>query len=66
MSIPEFEFSTVACRDKRVNNCPQVATNVVGVVAVRDSERPNEVVTMSPEGWTDLIRAESQRLGLAS
>jgi hypothetical protein len=51
-AIPEFEFvSAAACRDPKVNNCPEVATNVSGVVAFRDSERPATVVTMTPEAW---------------
>ncbi|GAA1283741.1 MULTISPECIES: DUF397 domain-containing protein [Streptomyces violaceusniger group] len=56
-----FEFvSTAACRDKKVNNCPQVALNVPGVVAVRDSERPDAIVTMTPAAWrqlTDAVKA---------
>ncbi|MGW7411671.1 DUF397 domain-containing protein [Streptomyces sp. NPDC054863] len=57
-SVPEFEFSAAAaCRDARVDNCPQVATNVPGVVALRDSERPDTVVTMTPEQWVTLADA---------
>ncbi|MEU3048515.1 DUF397 domain-containing protein [Streptomyces sp. NPDC006984] len=60
---PEFEFvTTAACRDARVNNCPQVATNVPGIVALRDSDRPDVVVTFTaPSGRTCLppSRAES-------
>ncbi|MBL1098125.1 DUF397 domain-containing protein [Streptomyces coffeae] len=58
---PEFEFvSAAACRDKRVGNCPQAAVNVPGVVALRDSERPEAVVTMTVDAWatlTDAVKA---------
>ncbi|MEY9968768.1 hypothetical protein ABIA33_006855 [Streptacidiphilus sp. MAP12-16] len=55
---PSFEFvRTAHCRDRKVNNCPEVATNVPGVVALRDSERPATVVTMSPESWRTLVAA---------
>jgi hypothetical protein len=58
MDAPEFEFiGTQMCRDARVNNCPQVARNVPGVVALRDSERPDEIVTMSTDGWARLSAA---------
>ncbi|MYQ90739.1 DUF397 domain-containing protein [Streptomyces sp. SID4946] len=56
--IPEFEFvKTAACRDKRVGNCPEVALNVPGVVALRDSARPDTIVTMSAADWTALTLA---------
>lgn len=58
---PEFDFvSAAACRDPKVGNCPQVATNVPGVVALRDSERPDTIVTMTPDQWvtlTDAVKA---------
>ncbi|MEJ8647340.1 DUF397 domain-containing protein [Streptomyces sp. MS1.AVA.3] len=57
-TIPEFDFvSAAACRDKKVGNCPQVAVNVPGVVALRDSERPETIVTMTPGQWTTLADA---------
>ncbi|MFI5792322.1 DUF397 domain-containing protein [Streptomyces sp. NPDC051677] len=56
--IPEFEFfSAAACRDKKVGNCPQVAVNVPGTVALRDSERPDTIVTMTSEQWVTLTAA---------
>jgi hypothetical protein len=61
--LPEFEFlGMAACRPRppEVPNCPQVATNVPGVVAFRDSERPEIVVTMTPASWsafTDAVKA---------
>ncbi|MBT2530032.1 DUF397 domain-containing protein [Streptomyces sp. ISL-99] len=58
---PEFEFvSAAACRDARVDNCPQVALNMPGVVALRDSERPDTIVTMTVDQWatlTDAVKA---------
>lgn len=55
---PEFEFvSLAACRDNKVNNCPQVARNVPGVVALRDSERPDTIVTMTAGQWASLTDA---------
>ncbi|MCP9209268.1 DUF397 domain-containing protein [Streptomyces cucumeris] len=61
MAGPSFDFvSTAFCRDKKVGNCPQVALNVPGVVALRDSERPGEVVTMTTDAWrqlTDAVKA---------
>ncbi|MFG2848211.1 DUF397 domain-containing protein [Kitasatospora sp. NPDC048296] len=54
----EFEFVTVAaCQNTVRKACPQVAVNVSGVVAVRDSERPDEIVTMSPESWAAFTAA---------
>ncbi|KUH37396.1 MULTISPECIES: DUF397 domain-containing protein [Streptomyces] len=54
----EFQFVTAAaCRDARVNNCPEIALNVPGVVALRDSERPDTVVTMTPDQWATLTAA---------
>ncbi|WP_432086752.1 DUF397 domain-containing protein [Streptomyces sp. bgisy095] len=56
--LPEFEFvRTAACRDKRVGNCPEVAVNVPGVVALRDSNRPDMVVTYTAAEWADLTAA---------
>ncbi|WP_370217224.1 DUF397 domain-containing protein [Kitasatospora sp. GAS1066B] len=31
--------------------------NVPGVVALRDSDRPREIVTMTPAAWTDFVAA---------
>lgn len=57
-SVPEFEFAAAAaCRDARVDNCPQVAVNVPGIVALRDSERPDTIVTMTADQWTTLTDA---------
>ncbi|MFI7295327.1 DUF397 domain-containing protein [Streptomyces sp. NPDC050121] len=57
-TIPEFDFvSAAACRDKKVGNCPQVAVNVPGTVALRDSERPDTIVTMTAEQWVTLTAA---------
>ncbi|MFB7912531.1 DUF397 domain-containing protein [Streptomyces sp. NPDC056061] len=56
--LPEFEFAkTAACRDARVNNCPEVAINVPGIVALRDSDRPDTIVTMTAAQWADLTAA---------
>lgn len=59
MDAPDFEFVTAAaCRPRSgVNNCPQVARNVAGVVALRDSERPDIIVTMTEDGWAGLTAA---------
>ncbi|MFF1478792.1 DUF397 domain-containing protein [Streptomyces sp. NPDC058301] len=55
---PEFEFvRTVACRDAKVDNCPEVALNVPGEVALRDSVRPDTIVTMTAAQWVDLTAA---------
>ncbi|MBT2493303.1 DUF397 domain-containing protein [Streptomyces sp. ISL-96] len=55
---PEFEFvKAAACRDARVNNCPEVALNRPGVVALRDSQRPDTIVTMTPADWATLTAA---------
>ncbi|MFJ3901789.1 DUF397 domain-containing protein [Streptomyces sp. NPDC090025] len=57
-ALPEFEFvKTAACRDPKVNNCPEVATNVPGMVALRDSNRPDIVVTYTAAEWADLTAA---------
>ncbi|MFD4396038.1 DUF397 domain-containing protein [Kitasatospora sp. NPDC058478] len=34
-----------------------MATNISGVVALRDSERPGEVVTMTREAWAEFTDA---------
>jgi hypothetical protein len=55
---PAYEFvGMAACRDARVDNCPEVATNVPGVVAFRDSAAPDTVVLMAPESWALFTRA---------
>ncbi|UGY95222.1 DUF397 domain-containing protein [Streptomyces gobiensis] len=59
---PAFEFVGVsACRPRSgVNNCPEVATNVPGVVALRDTSAPETVVTMTAESWAlfaDAVKA---------
>ncbi|MFF5713113.1 DUF397 domain-containing protein [Streptomyces sp. NPDC012756] len=55
---PEFEFvKTEACRDPRVGNCPEVATNVLGVVALRDSANPLHVLELSTADWAVLSAA---------
>ncbi|MFD9688085.1 DUF397 domain-containing protein [Kitasatospora sp. NPDC059088] len=55
---PEFEFVTIAaCQNTVRKACPQVATNIPGVVALRDSERPGEVVTMTREAWAEFTSA---------
>jgi hypothetical protein len=61
---PEFEFVTIACRDKRIGNCPQVADNIPGVVAFRDSERPDEIATVTAEAWADMVKEQAIKLGL--
>ncbi|MFI1888990.1 DUF397 domain-containing protein [Streptomyces jumonjinensis] len=50
---PLFEFVGMsACRPRSgVPNCPEVAVNVPGVVAFRDSEEPGTVVAMTVESW---------------
>jgi hypothetical protein len=61
MEIPEFEFvSAAACREKKVNNCLEVALNVDGVVALRESEAPGVVVETTPEKWQTFVAAVRQ------
>ncbi len=46
--------------ERGVENCPEVATNIPGVVAFRDSNAPDTVVTMTAESWalfTDAVKA---------
>lgn len=57
-----FEFVGMsACRPRSgVENCPEVATNIPGVVAFRDSRDPETVVTMTAESWslfTEAVKA---------
>ncbi|MCX4818654.1 DUF397 domain-containing protein [Streptomyces sp. NBC_01142] len=43
-----------------MNNCPEVAINVPGIVALRDSKRPDTIVTMTAADWamlTDAVKA---------
>ncbi|MFI6444662.1 DUF397 domain-containing protein [Kitasatospora sp. NPDC050543] len=63
---PEFEFVTLACRDKRIGNCPQVADNIPGVVALRDSARPDEVVTFASADWVALVAETARGMGLTA
>lgn len=50
---PAFEFvGMTMCRPRSgVQNCPEVATNVPGKIAFRDSNAPETVVTMTSESW---------------
>ena len=53
---PEFQFvRAAACRDPKVGNCVEVATNVAGVVAIRESEQPGAVVMTTPEKWQTFL-----------
>ncbi|MDI3405743.1 DUF397 domain-containing protein [Streptomyces cavernicola] len=55
---PDFEFvSAAACRDKRVGNCMEVAVNVPGIVALRESVNPDLVIETTPEKWTAFVEA---------
>ncbi|MER7842946.1 DUF397 domain-containing protein [Kitasatospora sp. NPDC096077] len=55
---PDFEFvAMAACQNTVRKACPEVALNVPGVVALRDSERPGEVVTMTREAWVEFTSA---------
>ncbi|MEU4950753.1 DUF397 domain-containing protein [Streptomyces lavendulae] len=55
---PEFAFALpAACRDPKVNNCPEVATNVPGVVALRVSSEPDTIFTMPAADWETLVAA---------
>lgn len=59
---PAFEFVGMsACRPRSgVDNCPEMATNVPGIVAFRDSSAPDTVVTMTVESWalfTNAVKA---------
>ena len=59
----EYQFRGVAAcrpRPKQFPNCPEVAVNVPGVVAFRDSREPDIVVTMTKESWvlfTEAVKA---------
>jgi hypothetical protein len=58
VSKSKFEFVTAAaCHDKKVGNCVEVATNVPGVVALREGENPGTVVLTTPERWKVFITA---------
>ncbi len=59
-----FDFTTAFCRDPRANNCPQIAVNVTGTVAVRDSARPDQVVTFTVEDWQGFIAEQAESMGL--
>ncbi|MGW4426625.1 DUF397 domain-containing protein [Streptosporangium sp. NPDC004631] len=38
------------------NNCVEVATNIPGLVAVRDSKNPSgPALTFSPAAWSDFL-----------
>ncbi|MCF2529819.1 DUF397 domain-containing protein [Yinghuangia sp. KLBMP8922] len=54
----EYRFATAAaCRDPKVGNCIEVATNVQGAVALRESENPSTVVVTTPERWAVFVAA---------
>ncbi|MEV7416001.1 DUF397 domain-containing protein [Streptomyces sp. NPDC089919] len=50
--MAEFEFVKSSYSGGDMNECVEVARNVPGVVAVRDSKRPaGPIVTMGPRAW---------------
>jgi hypothetical protein len=56
--MPEFAY-VKSSRSGAGNgsNCVEVARNVPGVVAVRDSKDPQgPILTCSPERWTSFLR----------
>ncbi|GGP68861.1 MULTISPECIES: DUF397 domain-containing protein [Streptomyces] len=55
---PAYEFvSAAACRDPKVDNCMEVATNIPGVVALRESAVPGVVIETTPERWATFVEA---------
>ncbi|MCX4746928.1 DUF397 domain-containing protein [Kitasatospora sp. NBC_01287] len=42
------------------------AVDVLGVVALRDSARPGEVVTFTPEDWAALVAESARGMGLTA
>jgi hypothetical protein len=61
MAPPEVDLSRAIWRKSaRSNNggaCVEVATNLPGIVAVRDSKNPDgPALTVSPDDWQAFIR----------
>ncbi|MEU0520382.1 DUF397 domain-containing protein [Streptosporangium sp. NPDC006007] len=53
LSGAEFRTSSLSGGN---NNCVEVATNLPGVVAVRDSKDPSgPVLALSPAAWSDFL-----------
>ena len=61
MAPPEVDLSRAVWRKSaRSNNggaCIEVATNLPGIVAIRDSKNPDgPTLTVSPDDWRTFIR----------
>lgn len=51
------EFRKSSCSGGTTDNCVEVATNLPGVVAVRDSKDPSgPVLAFTPSVWRDFLR----------
>lgn len=54
--MPAFEFAKSSYSSGN-GECVEVATNLVGIVAVRDSKLPEgPVVRLPASAWTDFVR----------
>ncbi|MFI8101432.1 DUF397 domain-containing protein [Streptomyces sp. NPDC086023] len=54
--MAEFEFVKSSYSGGDMNECVEVARNVPGIVAVRDSKDPHrEVIRVSPEAWAAFV-----------
>ncbi|MGW4425650.1 DUF397 domain-containing protein [Streptosporangium sp. NPDC004631] len=57
VSGPHFPATWFSIGGAINDNCVEVATNLPGVVAVRDSEDPSSpVLTFSPVAWRDFLK----------
>lgn len=57
MGSPYEFIAAAACRDPKVNNCLEVAANVDGVIAIRESEQPGTVIETTRERWSTFVAA---------
>lgn len=56
--MTEYKWRKASRSGAQGDNCVEVATNVPGVVAVRDSKNPDgSVLTVSPAEWRAFVAA---------
>jgi Domain of unknown function (DUF397) len=61
LSRAEWHKSSYSSQD---GNCVEVARNLPGVVAVRDSKNPDgPVLVVTPEGWQEFLLALKNQHG---
>lgn len=59
LGFSAFKFVRASVFQSRSShwNCPEVALNVPGAVAIRDAQDPTTVLVMTPENWRLFTKA---------